>query len=587
MNTFINNIYKRTMKGMGVAGVSLLAFNLSFTSCSDFLEVLPLNEVVLENYWTKKEDVTSVLNGCYEQLAAEKTIERIGIWGEMRSDNIVQGGNAENKYNEILKENLLPTNEFTDWTSLYTTINRCNTVLAYADRVQQKDPNYTEAQMLANKAEATFLRDLCYFYLIRTFRDVPMQFAPSIDDTGYKDPGTDIDYGSYAIPATPMAEALKRLSDDLEEVKDHAVLRYVDDSKMTNLTAANQAYENCSKVTRVAIYALLADIYLWRGEYDKAISCCDYVIKFKQNQYKEKVNNIGQLSDMFVFNGIPMIRESRVNEKKCGNAYNEIFGDGFSFESLFELGYYRGSVDNKYVANYYLDKSGRLGRFAAPEELSQNVTSGNNDYFVKNDCRVYENIYESNGKFFITKYGFAEVSLENDNITDSKSVKFDYSIRVQDRANWIFYRLSDVMLIKAEALIMKGESEFQNAFSLISAINKRARNYTESVKSDSLAFSTYSSSKEEMEKLLFLERKRELMFEGKRWFDLVRKSLRDGNTQFLANQATQKQKENAVAIKIQLADPNAIFWPYNREELKKNDQLKQNPAYSDSEDFQK
>jgi hypothetical protein len=90
-----------------------------------------------------------------------------------------------------------------------------------------------------------------------------------------------------------------------------------------------------------------------------------------------------------------------------------------------------------------------------------------------------------------------------------------------------------------------------------------------------------------MEKLLFMERKREFMFEGKRWFDLVRKSLRDNSTRYLANEATQKQKENAVAIKIQLADINAIFWPYNRDELKRNNKLKQNSAYSDTEDFQK
>jgi hypothetical protein len=42
-----------------------------------------------------------------------------------------------------------------------------------------------------------------------------------------------------------------------------------------------------------------------------------------------------------------------------------------------------------------------------------------------------------------------------------------------------------------------------------------------------------------------------------------------------------------VAIKIQLADINAIFWPYNRDELKKNLLLRQNSAYSDTEDFQK
>lgn len=576
MNRFIQ-------KHISKSGVSfhVTLFTLLFTlsSCSDYLDVLPLNEVVLENYWTKKDDVTSELNGCYESLTSEGSLERMGIWGELRSENLVQGSNLENKYVEILKENILPTNDLTKWEDFYRTINRCNILLNYADGVQKLDPNYTEAQMRANKAEATFIRDLCYFYLIRTFRDVPMVFEPSIDDLQ-----------DYKVPATPMMEALKMLSDDLEKVKDDAVLRYVDDSKMTNSEASSQAYENCAKVTRVAIYTLLADIYLWRGEYDKAISCCDYVINFKKNQYKERVAKKGQMNDMFLFNGIPMIRESLANSKTCGNAFYEIFGydkeNGFSFESIFELGYKKGNVKNDYIYKFYSGQN-KIGGFAAPEDYYQNVTSGTNDYFAKNDCRVYENIIEDGGKYIIGKYTNYRANLENDNVTDFKSLKYNPEPISYNYHNWIIYRLSDVMLIKAEACIMKNDPDFQTAFSLINSINKRARNYTENVKSDSLAFSAYSSNKEEMEKLLMLERKREFMFEGKRWFDLVRKSLRDGNTNYLANEATKKQKENAVAIKIQFADINTIFWPYNREELKKNTLLKQNSAYSDTEDFQK
>ena len=34
----------------------------SLTACDDFLSIVPLNEVVLENYWTEEADVTSVVN---------------------------------------------------------------------------------------------------------------------------------------------------------------------------------------------------------------------------------------------------------------------------------------------------------------------------------------------------------------------------------------------------------------------------------------------------------------------------------------------------------------------------------------------
>ena len=55
------------MKVLGAACVVLQSS--VFVSCGDFLDLLPLNDVVLENYWTKKSDVTSVLMGCYASRA--------------------------------------------------------------------------------------------------------------------------------------------------------------------------------------------------------------------------------------------------------------------------------------------------------------------------------------------------------------------------------------------------------------------------------------------------------------------------------------------------------------------------------------
>ena len=80
------------------------------SGCSDFLDILPMNEVVLENYWTEKGDVTSVVNSCYETLEHGDCLTRMGVWGELRSDNLRLGAQVSNEINEILKENLLPSN---------------------------------------------------------------------------------------------------------------------------------------------------------------------------------------------------------------------------------------------------------------------------------------------------------------------------------------------------------------------------------------------------------------------------------------------------------------------------------------------
>ena len=69
----------------------ILTAAMLLTGCSDFLDIQPLNDVVLQNYWTKKSDVTSVLMGCYESLYSEDCVTRMGLWGEARSDNMVIG----------------------------------------------------------------------------------------------------------------------------------------------------------------------------------------------------------------------------------------------------------------------------------------------------------------------------------------------------------------------------------------------------------------------------------------------------------------------------------------------------------------
>ena len=72
----IKNI-KHYLLGVAVStGMATVA-----VSCSDFLDVLPLNDVVLENYWTKKSDVTSVLMGCYESMQSSDCVTRMGLWG--------------------------------------------------------------------------------------------------------------------------------------------------------------------------------------------------------------------------------------------------------------------------------------------------------------------------------------------------------------------------------------------------------------------------------------------------------------------------------------------------------------------------
>jgi hypothetical protein len=79
--------------------------------------------------------------------------------------------------------------------------------------------------------------------------------------------------------------------------------------------------------------------------------------------------------------------------------------------------------------------------------------------------------------------------------------------------------------------------------------------------------------------LVMDERVRELAFEGKRWYDLVRRALRDNTTdniKFVADKLTNGKE----TLKNKMVSIDHLFFPINIEELRFNKNLKQNPAYN-------
>ena len=212
----------------------------------------------------------------------------------------------------------------------------------------------------------------------------------------------------------------------------------------------------------------------------------------------------------------------------------------------------------------------------------------------KLDSRIYTNcLYRgSGGDKAINKYTTSTVDISTSTGTPEASYGSKYS-RNQNGSNWIIYRLTDIMLLKAEALaqmVRDGDnpenSEYNRsildrAFTLVNAVNKRA--LCQSQLNDTLRRADYTT-KGDMETLVLQERQRELMFEGKRWFDLVRLSQRNGNTQVLTSAALSKATTGEGLIGNHLAKMDAIYWPYNLDEMKVNLNLVQNPAFSSGED---
>lgn len=564
---------------------------LSSTSCNDFLELEPLNDIVLENFWTDKSDVESVLLGAYSALESSDCLLRMVIWGEMRSDNMTESNSSPEAIQQICRENLLITNDYCKYNKFYDVINRANTVLHFAPIVADKDPNYLWIELKANEAEAVALRCLCYWYLIRAFHDVPYVTEPSIDDEG--------GYKKFYVPQSDFDTILTQIIADLESVKDDAMKKYPSD------------LENTARITQSAICAMLADMYLWRGQegdYDKCISVCQEITTQKKKEFEDLKIKKGKDNTIKEYNGYPLISNIPNNEI-LGNAYNEIFGTGNSFESLFELPY-DDKVSNGLVSSYYQSSSNAenqsTGNVKALDKIGS-VRGEDNSVFVQmHDTRYHQSVVERGTSYGICKYAYSSVSITgtSSGVDLSESTMRNSS----SQPNWIIYRYSEVLLFEAEANIMKAKSinpsgadslamafevsgYLNKAFDLIDAVNKRAIGYI-AEEGVSKPFNPKTLSREDypsvsmMENLLFQERRRELMFEGKRWFDLVRISRRDGNQNRMLRFLSDKFSASVYsAVKIRLKDPYAMYFPMAKDEVKNSQGvLRQNPVYKEDED---
>jgi len=124
--------------------------------------------------------------------------------------------------------------------------------------------------------------------------------------------------------------------------------------------------------------------------------------------------------------------------------------------------------------------------------------------------------------------------------------------------NYIFIRLADILLLKAEALNENGD--VAGAAALVNQIRSRV----------ALA-NTTASTQEAMRLAIEKERRLEFAFEGIRWFDLKR----TGRAIDVINSVSDF---GGVSMSYNLTQ-NRLLWPVPQSELDKSAALTQNTGY--------
>ena len=374
----------------------------------------------------------------------------------------------------------------------------------------------------------------------------------------------------------------------------------------------NDTYDTMSQF----INAILADVYLWRAsmtgnldDYDKCVDYCDAVIESKKARYLSDNQASGpSIIGNIDHDGYPLYPGEY--------AYQYNFIQGNSMESIFELQLDGENISNSGLMHCYWnydDKARTYGLMMAP--ASRFATAGDGNVFIKDkDYRWFESCFNVQSADATQLTVFKMVSPTGTDNTEASLKPVTAVITpgyTKIDQNWIVYRLTDVMLMKAEALVQLEASDannLQRAFSIVNTVNKRSLAISSPTATDTLQFSSYNS-KSAMEQLVLEERQRELCFEGKRWFDLMRytyRSLRSGDANDqsallhpdmllsemggLSNMAkTSTILGNILGSDVQMSMESEpyLYFPVKQSEMKVNFLLKQNPAYEKMESIQK
>ena len=568
-----------------------------FVSCVD-TNITPYGQTTEEDYWQKKSEVAQVVTQAYHAMASADIVNRMIVWGSFRSDELKLTSEvpAANRTRQALSEiktaNIETTNMFSTWGNFYSVINYCNLVIDMAKDVIERDPDYTEGDCALDVAQMKALRSLCYFYLVRAFRDVPYITQ------SYRNSSQEM-----SVPQSAPSVVLEACIKDLEEAS-------ADIYDAQNFALNN--WRSRGYLNRDAVYAILADIYLWRAsvtlgsnpaqayrDYEKCVEYADMVINSK-NDYHSSTIHGGQTQDET--NLYPALAD-------IDNYYQALFVDQNAEESIFELEF---NANNTALINMFYSYAGTnyaFGFMQAPGLFGSIGTTNDQAVFIQTYDTRRKSVYY-NTSSVDESYNVAKMISETITGSDPSSYsRLRESGLVNFPHDWIIYRMTDVMLMKAEALTELADHEgseekLQQAFELVKAVNDRALFQGSGVKA--LDFANYNTV-DAMESLVMGERLRELCFEGKRWFDLLRMNYRNNakqgintnydailadQTTFIENDANMlnmmaRTEEAANAVISKMKTEPYLYMPISEDEVKLNGALKQNPAYSSSSQFER
>ncbi len=518
-------------KNIAMALLSLALFvNIS---CESFLDEDPRSTVTAGFYYENAAQAEENIISMYRRGAPDRYgVATSAYIGPTASINTFLTGYFSNNYEgqELVclysrqltrqQNSRIVSNTMNSiWNESYTAINIANGAIKYIPGIEMDE---NQKKLLI--AEAKFFRAFNYFYLVKTFGDVPITTEPY--DLS-QDP---------AIPRAASADVYALIEADLTEAVD----------VLPAATFTSSGY----RITKYVAAMALSNVYLQQGKYEQAATNIRIVT---DSPHSLTANSNLQLGSAYN----KLRTEDNLSEVIYSYEYDEAINNSGRWPS-FAFSSSATSVFDKYAI---------FERVYGPSNRYLNV-------YNEDDLRIQPN------QFFHWKY----TNPLNKKVWSSDAAGIWYFfdeaavLRTgQGTKDWNIYRYAEALLIAAES-IAKSEGVTAEAAGYLAEIKARADTKKKSVETYKSELQTLSVDKFVEE--CWTERLRELPLEFKMWDDCLRTGM------FPVISETEKGKvtyepligaKNGAGATFKESD---LLWPISMDELQRNPELTQNEGYN-------
>lgn len=441
--------------------IFLISIGLILTSCEDFLTVLPETNMSSVTFFRKEQDFKQAVNAAYAPM---RTIvnDRAWLLNEMRSDNTIYARNilfGATEQQEDLSDHALP--EADGITSNVHVLEQYRLNYLIISRINQILAEIDNVEF--DVESKNNIKGQAYYLRSFAYYDL-VRYFQSVP--------------LHLVPVTNREEAAHPLASEAE-----IYTQVISDAQQAVQLLPPRDQQELGRLTSGAARMLLADIYITQKRWEEAEVLLKEIVNSNQYQLMESYADV----------------------------FSESVGNKNNAESLYEVQFLEGAAGMAGTFMYLFmprpmsaQEVGSLTGTANPQPLPG---QGNN---VPTPDII--NAYEPGDERKDASIGYITLS---GSLRDDKEYPYirkfakEHALHNNHGINFPIYRYAEVLLFLAEALNEQGKTSEAEPF--LNQVRNRAG-----------LENTAASSQADMREAIFMERRVELAFENKRWFDITR-----------------------------------------------------------------